>query len=186
MPASAAPVSSFTPQERDTAAWYAVALVVLSAWLLRGLGSGQTWWTAPVAALAAASSLNWLSTQLRAWLNQVVVISGYVTIVVLAVVTFVAHISFDGQSWYSEFQSYFVDVADNVIGPDFLGASVIAPIIISIAPTWAIWLLKARFSDKNPFTFSGFIYSGVVTLIGATFVIGICIISDEVFARLHW
>lgn len=184
MPPSAAPIERFTETERDAAAWLAVGLVVLATWMLRGLGPGQTWWTAPAAALAAASSLNWVSSRLKEILNQVWLVSGYVTIFLLMVITFVAHVSFEGQDWYSQFQSYFVEAIQGLLGSDTTGGSVIAPVLLAVMPTTLIWISKARYRDGNKITAGGALYTIIVTLIGAAFVIVICAISDEVFSKL--
>ena len=184
VPPSAAPIERFSETERDAAAWLAVALVVLATWMLRGLGPGQTWWTAPAAALAAASSLNWVSARLKEILNQVWLVSGYVTIFLLMIITFVAHVSFDGREWYSQLQSYFVEATKYLLGPDATGGGVIAPVLLAVIPTILIWMAKARYRDQNKITIGGVIYTTTVTLTGAVFVIVICAISDQVFSRI--
>jgi len=185
VPRNAAPLDNYSTQERDTATWFGLAVVVLLTFLLRGLQPGATWWAAPATAGVIAASLNALSMWLRRLFDQRVVISGYATIALIMAVTIVVRGVFDGSGgWYPQFKSTIVGWANAIVGPEFIGPNVIAPIVLSVIPSWAIWLLKARLIDKHAIGLNGAAYAAVVTMVGAIGVVIVCIVSDEVYLRI--
>lgn len=170
VPKSAIEAISIEPENRkNDAAGLALAIMAFLLFVLLGSSGVQTWGFDFAVGIGLAAMVNYLSNWVKWKLNQNVWISGYWTVVIVMICTIFVE---------AFLSPYYINLD--------LGfpAVVIVPILLAIIPTWVLWLVKARFIDKNKMSIDGIAYAAVISCLGGIATVILSLLSDRLINNL--
>ncbi len=172
------PTIEAAKDDRTSATALALFVIVALSYAVRGAGNSDATAITTIAsgvALALSVGLNILSKQFRIDVSEQIVISAYVSVIIVMLSYIVFQMALQGEVY---FIIYFQQRFGNIAGP------IIAPAIVAVVFTYVLYVLKAALWDRATMTAVGAAHGFLIVLFSGVIVAIVALLTDSQFQKV--